>query len=140
MQWINGYIKIKISKDNQERFINLCKNKKIVVKNIRTNCDCLTFYIKPGSYFALKRIAKKTGNIPVIIDKSGLPFIIQRFYRRKGIVLGMMFCIFILYISSLFLWEIKVYGNSSYSSLTLKRFLRQNGIYEGMLIKNINGW
>jgi similar to stage IV sporulation protein len=84
-------------------------------------------------------IFRKTKLIPKIEKKHGLPFFINRYKKRKGFFLGLIICIILVYIMSLYIWDIEVLGGSKYTPEAILKFLSENNIKAGIKKKNIDG-
>jgi len=121
-----------------ERFINLCSNRYIYIWDLEHVEGDYEFKIMLKDYLKLKPIARKTGTIPYIKKRYGSPFLIHKYKRRKGYLSGiLLFCI-ILYILSLYIWDINVLGGHSYTPEAMLKFLNSNQIYTGMLKKKVD--
>jgi similar to stage IV sporulation protein len=96
------------------------------------------FRIMLKDYLKLKPIAKKTGTIPYIKKRYGLPFLIHRYKKRKGYLAGILLFCTILYILSLYIWDISVLGGHSYTQEAMLKFLKNSRIYIGLQKKNID--
>jgi len=130
--WFRGYLIVRIRGNAPERFINLCCNKRILLWNLMRVEGDYQFNISIKNYRKLKPIARKTKILPRIHKRIGLPFLIHRYHKRKGFALGVLFCIILVYIMSLFIWDIQILGGSKYTPEAMLKFLNQNQIYTGM--------
>ena len=92
VNWLRGYLAVQIKGNAPERFINLCYNKKILIWNLKRVEEHYRFYIQAKDYKKLKPIAKKTGMIPRIKEKTGLPFYMHRYRTRKAFFIGLLLC------------------------------------------------
>lgn len=137
--WLMGYLTVHISGTNPERFINLCSNRKIYIWNIVREDQYYIFNLSVRSYKKIKPIVRKTKLIPKIKLKHGLPFILYRNRKRKGFVIGILICSILVYIMSLFIWDIEIMGGSKYTPETLLKFLEENNIKAGIKKKKIDG-
>jgi similar to stage IV sporulation protein len=89
-------------------------------------------------YKKLKPIVKKTRTIPYIKRKNGFPFLVYRYKKRKGFLVGLLIFCFLLYILSLYIWNINLQGGHFYTQEAMIKFLKQNNIYAGLQKKNID--
>lgn len=131
-RWLRGYLLIKMKGQSPERFINLCSNRYIYIWNLNNvdgNYEC---NIMLKDYLKLKPIAKKTGTMPLIKHKYGLPFLVHRYKKRKGYITGIILFCMILYILSLFIWDIDIQGGHSYTPEAMIKFLKTNQVYAGL--------
>ena len=60
--FLSGYCRVVLSGMNQERFLNLCAAKQILLWNIKKEGKHYIFYISRGGYKELQEISEKTGS------------------------------------------------------------------------------
>lgn len=137
--WLFGYLTIYISGVSPERFINLCSNRRLYVWNIVRENENYRFNISVKNYKKLKPIFRKTRLIPRINQKNGLPFFLHRYRRRKVFFIGVFMCALLIYIMSLYIWDISILGGSKYTPEAMLEFLADNGIKAGIRKSMING-
>ncbi len=134
IRFANGYVRIKVNGDGVERFLNLCSKHRVPVWDIKRNQKELFVCLKIKDYKKI-RLLRRTVKFPPKIKihkKYGLPFIIKSYEKRKGIALGIILSIFILYFLSSFIWEIKVVGNTNISSNEVITACEELGIKKGI--------
>ena len=133
--WLNyiiGYVNIKVESYFIERFINICISKKILLWNIkRRKSSILYASISIRDYKRLKQIAKKTKSKIKIENKRGLPFILHK-YRKRKVFLGFLILIFLgLIITSNFIWNIEIMGNIEIPKEEIINVLNEQGLKVG---------
>jgi similar to stage IV sporulation protein len=138
LNWLRGYLIIRIQGTAPERFINLCSNKKIFIWDLKQTDNQYEFHIVAKNYKQLKPVARKTGIVPRIIHKSGLPFLMHRYKKRVGFFAGTLICIVLVYIMSLFVWDINVLGGSKYTPEAMLEFLKDNEVSTGIRKSEVN--
>lgn len=138
-QWLFGYLTVHISGTSPERFINLCSNKGIYIWNIVRDNEYYRFNLSIRNYKKLKPIFRKTRLVPKINKKHGLPFFLYRNRRRKGFFIGILLCIALIYIMSLYIWDISILGGSRHTPQAMLKFLAENNIKAGIKKKKISG-
>lgn len=139
IKWLFGYLTVHISGTSPERFINLCSNRRIYIWNINRNDENYFFNISLRNYRRLKPIFRKTKLIPKIDKKHGLPFFLYRNRRRKGFFIGILMCMLLVYIMSLYIWDISILGGYKYTPEAMLKFLAANDIKPGIRKKRISG-
>jgi similar to stage IV sporulation protein len=137
-RWFRGILVVRIRGIAPERFINLCNNKKIFIWDLRKVEEDFQFHILAKRYKSLKPIAKKTGIVPKIEKKIGFPFLWHKYRKRKGFFAGIFICIILVYILSLFIWDISILGGSKYTPEAMLKFLKANEVYAGIRKKEVN--
>ena len=136
--WLKGYCLVRISSRNGERFINLCKNQRMAIKDIHKHKDYITFIIPAKSFVKLIPIASKVRSVPHIVSKKGFPFKIKRYCRRKTFFIGIALFMITLYILSLFLWDIEIKGDHRITKDTLMKYLIEQNIHTGVVLTDID--
>lgn len=138
LQFFSGYCRICVTGKGKERFLNLCKNRKLLLWNLRRREEQYEFCISYRAHTYIKEIGEKT-NTSVRIEKVyGLPFFLSRHRKRKMFFIGFFLCILFIYVLSLFVWEIQVKGTIKYTEDEIKTYLKEQDISEGILKKKIH--
>lgn len=127
-----GYVYMEAYGDKKERFINLCRVRGISVWHIKDIEGGYGLYIYARDFRLLKEIVRKTGMRVRIKKRYGLPFFLFKYRKRKAFLLGIMTAFAIVYTMSLFVWDISVDGNYTYTKYELIKFLDENGVFHGM--------
>lgn len=138
LRWFFGYLVIELSGGFPERFINLCKNNNIYIWNLKNIQGLYQFEMLAKDYKHLKAIAKKTHTRPWIISKNGLTFQIRKYKKRRAFIFGFFLFFLLIYIFSLNIWNISVFGGRIYTEETILEFLETIDIYVGKRIKDID--
>lgn len=136
--YLLGNVKIRLISSCPERFLNICSQKRILLWHIQNEEDKYTFYISIKDVFRLKDVLKKTKSRIHIEQKNGLPFFSYKNRKRKGFVLGILLFAIILYVLSLFVWDISLDGGYTYSEQEMREFLLARDIHHGLLKANLN--
>ena len=132
LNYITGYVCIKVESYYLERFINICISKKIFLWNIkRKKSSILYTCIGISDFKKLKSIAKKTKSIIKIESKKGLPFIFHKYRKRKIFLFFLIIVIIFLIITSNYIWNIEIKGNEKISSMELIEELKEDGLKIG---------
>lgn len=138
LNWIRGILCVEISGVAPERFINLCCNKKIFIWDLKKVEAGYQFHILAKNYKKLKPIARKTKIVPKIKKKTGLVFLLHKYRKRTGFFAGILLCMVLIYILSLFIWDISIQGGSKYTPEAMLYFLKENHISTGIQKKKVN--
>lgn len=131
--YFTGYVKIKVEGFYIERFINMCISKKILLMNIEREKSTIMYAnVGLADYRRLRQIAKKTKSKIKIQGKKGLPFTAHKYRKRK--IFAILFCIVIatIIISSNYIWNIEITGNTSISTEEILRDLEESGLSIGL--------
>lgn len=135
---VKGYIKVKIYGFFVERFLNLTLNDGINLWNIKSDRNSeATAYLNIYDYKKILVIAKKTGCRIEIIEKGGIPFLVQKHKKRKTFALFFILIIFAIYIYNRYIWDIEISGEFTFPIEDIKEELEMEDIKVGSLKKNI---
>lgn len=132
LQFLKGYVRIKIWGVSPERFLNLCSNKNILLWDISKNGSEYTMCISLNAFRQLRPIARKTGVRVVILQRYGLPFFIPGLLKRKVFIVGLLLCVAFWIVSYRFIWDISLDGNYQISQEVFQDFLAAQQVYVGM--------
>lgn len=132
IQYIRGYVVIRVWGYSVERLLNLCGNHDILVWEIEDHGDYHTMHISIEGFFALKPLLKKTGTRVAILHRYGLPFFMSKMLARKIFVAGLLGCILFWCLTSRFIWDIRIEGNLSLTEDVLLDYLEERGIHTAM--------
>lgn len=138
MKFIRGYLKIRIFGFSPERFINLCSKHNIFIWGLENKNNQYELYISVKDFRKLKPILRKTNTKLKIMEKCGLPFFLHKYRKRKMFFGGIILFASIIYILSLFIWDINISGNYSRTDDVILEFLNENNIYHGMMKRQIS--
>lgn len=138
-KFLRGFLKISISGDQIERFLNLCHARAIPLENVfHQSENSITAYISVNNFRKLTPIHRKTRVHIHILQKRGLPFWMYKSKKRKCFIIGIIFCASLLFWLSGHIWNIHIDGNVANSTPQLLEFLDQQGIIHGISRKKAN--
>ena len=132
VQYIRGYVKIKVWGYSTERLLNLCGNHDILVWDIVNHGDHDTMKISVRGFFALKPLLKKTGTRAAVLQKYGLPFFMSKMQKRKVFVAGLLGCLLFWVIMAGYIWNIEIEGNYVLTEDVLMDYLDEKGVHVAM--------
>lgn len=132
LNYIFGYIVAEVYGEKKERFINLIRARQISIWKITDIENGYRFNMYAKDFKLLKDIIRKTKMKIRIKERYGLPFLLFKYRKRKAFALGILTAFIICYGMSLFVWDISVEGNYSYTKYEILDFLKENQVYHGM--------
>ena len=137
--YIIGYIRISIEGYYIERFINICGNEKITIWNLKRNKNVkLELNIGIKDLKKVAKIAKQTKCKIKIIKKKWLPFLFNRYRKRKLFFVFLLVIIIGLGISSNFVWNIQIVEEDKESIENLYQDVVESGLEIGKMKSKIN--
>ena len=137
IQYVKGYVSIKVWGYSTERFLNLCGNHDILVWDIENHGDYYTMKVSVKGFFALKTLLRKTGTRAAVLKRYGLPFFVPKMKRRKIFVSGLLICLLFWILTGFYIWDIKIEGNYSLTEDVLMDYLETQGVHTSMPKKNL---
>ncbi len=136
--FVKGKIVIKLTGPTPERFFNICFANKIDLYDIKYIDGTYYFAINPKEYYDLKPIIKKTGSKTRIVKKYGLVFYMFKYRKHNCFAAGILIAAFLIYLMTLFLWDIQMEGNYMITNDMIMEVLNNNAIHHGMFMKQID--
>ena len=139
LKYIMGYVRISVEGYYIERFINICMANKILIWNLKRE-KCVKLYLSIGvqDFYKIIDIAKKTQCKIKIVRKKGIPFIANKYRKRKIFIIALIIIGIMLYTSSKYVWniEIKVEDNSVLENI--ESDIKDGGLNVGMRKDKVN--
>ena len=139
LNYILGYVNIIVEGFFTERFINICMSKDILLFNIKRDKSTI-IYANVGihDFKNAVQIAKQTKCKIKIKKKSGLPFLFNRYRKRKFFVgaLAVIICV-VIYLSN-FIWNIEIEGADKIDSNELMQTVNNEGLTVGKLKSKVD--
>lgn len=132
VQYGKGYLKIHVSGYFAERFLNGCSHKKIRLWDLKPVPGGYEMCITISGFRKLKPIIRKTGTKVVIVKRSGLPFLLFKYRKRRLFFAGSLLFVLLIFLMSRHIWSIEFCGNQSYTDDTLLKFLLTKDVHAGM--------
>ena len=138
LSYIIGYVRVKVEGYYIERFINICTNKKIVIWKLKRNKDIdLELNVRIKDFKEIVKIAKKTRCRISIVKKKGVPFIVNRYRKRKIFGVAILLVITLIVVSSNFIWNVEIQSEDD-QFFNIEQDLNDSGLKIGVLKNKIN--
>ncbi len=139
INYISGYLRIIVEGYYIERFINICRNKKYKMWNLKKNSDIkVALNIEIKDFREICKIAKKTQCKVKIKTKRGLPFLLHKYKKRKIFVLFLILIIFLVFLSSNFVWNIEIIEENGLEIENIMESINTAGLTIGEFKSNID--
>lgn len=139
IKYIFGYLRVSIEGYYIERFVNVCSNKKIIIWNLKKENGVKLFLnIGIKDFIKIKSIARKTKCKIKIENRKGLPFVVNKYKKRKLFLILLILVCIIIYSSSNYVWNIEIQVEDGKEIKNLIEDLENCGLKVGMLKKNVN--
>ena len=138
INWLKGYLRIRVTGTAVERFINLCGFKNILLWDVCKQNNCYELYISVKAFKQLRPIVRKTKIKVVILTRVGLPFFMSDLNKRKIFLMCCIITLFFWQISGYFIWRIEIQGNYEITNEQIQDYLKDNNIKIGIQKKHLN--
>ena len=139
IKYIMGYVRVIVEGYYIERFINICTNKRILIWNLKREKN-VRLYLNIGinDFKELSSISKKTKCRVKIQSKHGIPFLLNK-YRKRKIFLILLITVGIgIYFSSNYIWNIEVREESGVELENIEEDLETAGLNVGKLKSKVD--
>lgn len=131
VRFLRGYIVFTLSGKYPERLINLLNNNGIVYWNLLPEKDFYTGCMLLGDYRKIRKSARKASVKLKCEKRVGLPFIIKKYSSRKGIFIGAVSALILMYSLSSFIWSVHINGAENLSRSKIINALESSGLKAG---------
>lgn len=139
INYIIGYVRVAVEGYYIERFINICKNEKIAIWNLKRDKDVKLFLnVGLNDYRKALKIAKRTKCRTKLQKKRGMPFLLNKYKKRKIFGIFLMLLIAITIFSSNFIWNIEVKVENDENVENIIQDLEEMGLKIGEWKSKVN--
>ena len=137
LQYFLGYRKLTFKIEDRERIYNFLFQYKIANWDFSSSEGVCSVYISNIDYKYFNSVKNKLDIEIEVSQVLGLPKIINKYKKRKGILFGMVLFSIVLILSSLFVWDIRVIGAYTQNENEIIENLKNEGLHIGTFIPNI---
>lgn len=132
-KFLMGYVSVTVEGFFLEKFTNLCGVHSIPFWSVKRygNAKMVGRTTIKG-FKQMRFCAKKCGCRVSIGRKQGIPFLFFRYKKRKIFVLGFLFFLVGIKISSMFVWSIDISGNVMIDDVSILDTLEELGVKKGI--------
>lgn len=138
ISFLLGYVNIRVEGFFIERFINICISKGILLWSMqREKTTILKCNISIKNYRDVIKISKQTQCKIKILNKKGMPFIFNKYKKRKIFLVAFLMVIISIYLVSNFVWNIEIIGNEKVDKQEIIEIIKKEGLDTGKLKSKI---
>lgn len=139
LKYFLGYLQIEVEGYYIEKFLNLCTYNKIDIWGIKKQKNTKIYLnISIDDFKKLPKICKKTKVRIKIQKKIGIPFIFNRYKKRKFFLFFIALILILIYISSCYIWNIEICVEDNLEVIDIEKDLNSLGVKKGALKKSID--
>ena len=131
MPVISNRVQCLVTGEQTLRFVNICRNNGIELRHLIRKENAIQMEIDAENFKKLRPLVRKTHVKIHILDRQGPAFFFYRHRRRWWFLIGAAVCTGIIYVMSLFIWQIDIDGNSKYTDELILQALAQMNVKTG---------
>ncbi len=137
--YIIGYLRICVEGYYIERFINICTNNKILIWNLKRDKN-VRLYLNIGisDFKKIAEVARKTKCKVKIERKKGIPFILNRYRKRKIFAIFLILVISLIIFASNYIWNIEIQEENNNDLASIEEDLKEAGLKTGILKSKVD--
>ncbi len=137
LKFIRGYVILSLTGPMVTRFLNQCISQKLLFWNVKRVEDSVLVCVSRSSLGKIKDISKKTNTKIEIVKRCGLPYLFKKYKKRSVFLFAFLISLIMLYVMSLFLWDITIEGNESYKKEEIMKFITSEYAHGGQRLSTI---
>ena len=138
MSVVSNQVRCLVTGEETLRFVNLCRNNGIELRHLVRKENAIQMEIDAENFKKLRPLVRKTHVKIHILNRHGPAFFFYRHKRRWWFLLGMTVFAGMIYILSLFVWQIDIDGNRKYTDALILQALAQMDVKTGYRKSEIN--
>ena len=131
MSVVSNQVRCLVTGEETLRFVNLCRNNGIELRHLVRRENAIQMEIDAENFKKLRPLVRKTHVKIHILIRHGPAFFFYRHKRRWWFLLGMTVFAGMIYILSLFVWQIDIDGNRKYTDALILQALAQMDVKTG---------
>lgn len=131
MSVVSNQVRCLVTGEETLRFVNLCRNNGIELRHLVRRENAIQMEIDAENFKKLRPLVRKTHVKIHILNRHGPAFFFYRHKRRWWFLLGMTVFVGMIYILSLFVWQIDIDGNRKYTDALILQALAQMDVKTG---------
>lgn len=142
LRWFRGYVLFEIDENlnNHEKIISKILKNNIILWDLKKSENNFYAKISITEYNILNKFLYKFNIKTKILKQHGWPFFISKYKNRLGLLIGAILYSLILWVLSLYIWKIEIYGNEDISRQEIISVIKNLDINYGTLKSKINSY
>ncbi len=138
IRFFMGYLRIGVTGQFPERFLNLCASSGIRVWNTRRVGEGIEVCAYARDLRKMRQLRRRCSASLKVKRKYGLPFITARYKHRKGHLVGVAIYVTALVLLPKLVWGVTVSGNERITNERVSSALRDIGVYPGAKLSSLD--
>ena len=138
LRYIFGYVKAEVYGFAPERFMNLIIKNDVVIWDVESTEQGYIFYTGRKNLMKMKPYLQKTNMKIRLLKKYGLPYFLKQHKKRAAFLVGfLLFCVMV-YVLSLFIWEVKLTGEDKLVADSLLKVIEEQYVPLGTVKSKVD--
>jgi len=139
INYIKGYLLITVDGYFLERFINMCIRNNIFIWDIhKMSSSQMRVKISVKAFRQIRPITKRTKSRVRIYRRRGVPFILHKYRKRRGLLIGLCLFLAIMWYFTAFVSGVEINGNEIVETAVIEQHLAEFGVRNGRMLRNID--
>lgn len=130
-QQLEGMVTLEVREAEYTAILQYLTAQNITLYHIQPQTDRLYFDILLDDFKRVQRLLRDHHLRFHICRKRGIPFLVSRYKRHKGVWAGLFCCALLTHILLSFLWNYEVIGNEHCSDAQIIALVQQYGLWPG---------
>ncbi|MCL2853408.1 MAG: sporulation protein YqfD [Defluviitaleaceae bacterium] len=126
--YIRGYVIIEVTGRGALRFLNIAARGGTYIWDVVQTDRGLSLKVSVAAFWGLRKHARKAGCKFRITSRTGAPFVVHRYRKRKLLVAGALMFVISLYAMSMFVWQIEIIGTGRLNPADVTAAAAQAGL------------
>lgn len=131
MSVVSNQVRCLVTGEETLRFVNLCRNNGIELRHLVRRENAIQMEIDAENFKKLRPLVRKTHVKIHILDRQGPAFFFYRHKKRWCFLFGAAVCTGVIYVMSLFVWQIDIDGNRKYTDALILQALAKMDVKTG---------
>lgn len=131
MKKIKGLVRVKIIGIDAAEFIDLCMKKGIALAEVKIETEAVLATVGSHEAKELLYIVRQKHGKAKIVAKTGLGFKMRKNKHYRGVSVGLIVVLAVLYLVSGYIWSYDISGNEQYSEAEIIAILEQYNLSLG---------
>lgn len=134
---LTGWVEFEVE-GNGPRFLNAAAKSGVEFWAFRREGGRVVARGRPAEYKRLRGISRRCGARPRLRARGGLPFLLARLWRCKGLALGALGGAAVYGCLSCFCWGVTITGAETLTPAQVLEAARQSGVAQGVLLASLD--
>ncbi len=132
-----GYLQLKITGGQKERLINRLVEEGVDLWGLTQKDKAYYINIRAGVFAQVQPLREEMNCTVTVIEQRGIPFLASKLFRRRFLVVGVVFLLIAIWGLANFVLFIEVTGTEEVRTEQVKKILGNQGVKPGVLKSSI---